>query len=126
MRRLGAGGPAAKLIFELLVAVLQLLDRAGQLTDLRLQALDTQDLFGGRPLGFFLAGGLLLFPEHAADRRQRVLLGGGGAVAATQSAAAKAAAVNPRVIERIMMEVSVCPQWLSIIAVDPDQNVTWT
>jgi len=79
LRRLGARGPGAKLIFELLVAVLQLLDRTGQLTDLRLQALDAQDLLGGRPFLVFLAGGLLFLPEHAADCRQRrlVLLGGG-------------------------------------------------
>ena len=78
----GAAAGAAKLIFELLVAVLQLLDGAGHLPDLRLQALDAQHLVGGRPLGSVLAGGLLrrLLPEHAADRRQRriALLGGGG------------------------------------------------
>ena len=75
-----AGG--ANLIFELLVAVLQLLDGAGHLPDLRFEALDAQHLLGGRPLGLLLAGGLRrLLPKHAADRRQRriALLGGGGA-----------------------------------------------
>jgi hypothetical protein len=75
------GAPTvAKLIFELLVAILQLLDRSGELADLRFEALDAQHLLGGRTLGLFLARGLRLLPEHAADRRQRrsPLLGGGG------------------------------------------------
>jgi hypothetical protein len=56
----GAPPPAArKLIFELLVAVLQLLDGAGHLANLRFEALDPQHLFGGRTVGFVLAGGLL-------------------------------------------------------------------
>ena len=87
-RRWRAAGPrrgaasAAKLIFELLVAVLQLLDRAGHLADLRFEALDAQHLLGGRPLGFVLAGGLLrgFCPNMRpiADSGELLLLGGGG------------------------------------------------
>ena len=65
-----AGG--AKLVLELLVAVLQLLDGAGQLADLRLEPFDAQNQVGVLPLGRLLAAGLVrLLAEHAADRRQR-------------------------------------------------------
>jgi len=47
--QLRARGPthAAKLGFKLLVAVLQLLDRARHLTDLRFEAFNAQHQFGG-------------------------------------------------------------------------------
>ena len=61
---------SAKLIFKLLVAVLQLLDGARQLPDLSLEALDLQNLIGARPFDrLLLAAALLrLLAEHAADR----------------------------------------------------------
>jgi hypothetical protein len=62
---------SAKLIFELLVAVLELLDSAGQLPDLSLKALDLQDLIGAWPFSRLLAGLVRLLAEHAANRRQR-------------------------------------------------------
>jgi hypothetical protein len=55
---------------ELPIAVLQLLDRAGHLADLRLQPLDAQDEFGGRRLRGVLAGGLAARTcGRAASRR---------------------------------------------------------
>jgi hypothetical protein len=58
---LGTRGPArgAELPFELLVAVLELLDRPGQLPDLCFKPFDPQNLVGER---FVLAGGLLTSP----------------------------------------------------------------
>ena len=70
MRNGAAGG--AKLIFELLVAVLQLLNGPGQLPDLGLETLNLQNLIGARPFRRLLRAALVwLLSEHTADRGKR-------------------------------------------------------
>ena len=51
-RRTGtAGTKALHFLLELLIAILQFLDRAGELADARLQAVDARDEVGVRHLG---------------------------------------------------------------------------
>ena len=109
----GAAPPSRRRIwdFELLVAILQLLDRAGHLADLALQPLDAQHLLSGRRCalpGRVLGCSAALPPEQPLEHRSpscadaRV-----GAIKAT----ARAAARNVRDIRpRIMTDRAVAPR----------------